>query len=201
MRQEFIKAFEANRSIFGVELSREKVERLAEYYQLVQEHNPLLHLVAPCSPEEFAIRHILESLTLLEFLPRNTRIADVGTGAGLPSIPCLIARGDLGAVLVESTIKKAAFLETALGQLGLAERAAVINRQFEEVKEKDFTYVTCRALDKFTERLPRLLKWTGPRQFLFFGGPSLEQALIRLKRPFEMKLMPLSNQRVLFIVK
>ena len=198
---EFIEAIRANERPFGRELSNETVERLGNYYALVQEHNSVLHLVAPCSAEEFAIRHILESLTLLEFLPQNARFADVGAGAGLPSIPCLIARGDLTAVLIESKIKKCQFLDTALERLCLTDRATVINYQFEEVKEKDFSYVTCRALDKFTEKLPRLLKWAGDRQFLFFGGPSVEQALIRLKRPFDMKLMPLSNQRVLFIGK
>ena len=94
-----------------MELSASSVERLADYYELVQEHNPLLHLVAPCPPEEFAVRHILESLTLLEYLPTGAKFADVGAGAGLPSIPCLLVRDDLRSVLIESKEKKARFLE------------------------------------------------------------------------------------------
>ncbi|HSE22183.1 MAG TPA: hypothetical protein VLB68_11015, partial [Pyrinomonadaceae bacterium] len=50
---------------FGVTLAPESISTLTRYYELVQQWNPRLHLVAPCSPEEFAIRHVLESLILL----------------------------------------------------------------------------------------------------------------------------------------
>src|SRR5262245_63592218 len=105
MRPEFISAIRSNQAAFGIAISEEAIERLADYFELVQAGNPLLHLVAPCSAEEFATRHILESLTLLEHLPPNARFADVGAGAGLPSIPCLIARDDLRATLIESKEK------------------------------------------------------------------------------------------------
>jgi hypothetical protein len=58
--------------------------------------------------------------------------------------------------------------------------------------------VTCRALDKFSDKLPRLLRWAGDRTFLFFGGPSLQDALERQRMNFDSKLMPLSEQRYLF---
>ncbi len=62
MRDQLIAAINANRAAFGIDLSEVATERLADYYELVQGHNPLLHLVGRCSAEEFAIRHILESL-------------------------------------------------------------------------------------------------------------------------------------------
>ena len=199
VRNELIKAILDNQAAFGLDLASDAVEKLGDYSDLVREHNPLLHLVAPCSPEEFAIRHILESLTLLEFLPESARFADVGAGAGLPSIPCLLVRKDLQATLIESKEKKARFLEEAASQLGIETRARIINRQFEEVRDRDFTYVTCRALEKFSEKLPRLLKWTDNRTFLFFGGPSLREALEHGKAIFESKLMPRSEQRYVFV--
>jgi 16S rRNA (guanine527-N7)-methyltransferase len=122
MPAELTSAIRTHQSAFGIDLTDEQIERLANYYEIVQEHNPLLHLVAPCSPEEFAIRHILESLTLLDHLPKGAKFADVGTGAGLPSIPCLLVRGDLQAVLIESKEKKTKFLEDAIKKLGLKSR-------------------------------------------------------------------------------
>ncbi|HEX2641328.1 MAG TPA: RsmG family class I SAM-dependent methyltransferase [Pyrinomonadaceae bacterium] len=201
MREEFIEAVRSNLTAFDLTLADEAVERLADYYQIVQQHNPILHLVAPCSVEEFAVRHILESLTLLAFLPQNARFADVGTGAGLPSLPCLIVRHDLSAVLIESKAKKAAYLIAAVAQLDIAERATIVNRQFEEVVTKDFSIVTCRALDKFSEKLPRVLKWAGRRRMLFFGGNALGEALKKAKVKFDRRLMPLSEQRYLFVIE
>ena len=75
-------------------------------------------------------------------------------------VPCLLVREDLKAVLIESKEKKARFLKTAVETLGLQSRAIVANRQFEEVDPSDCQFVTCRALDKFTEKLPRLVKWS-----------------------------------------
>ena len=199
MRDTFLDAIKTHQSAFGLELSSAVIESLADYYELVQENNPLLHLVAPCSAEEFAVRHILESLTLLEFLPEGSRFADVGTGAGLPAIPCLLARNDLRAVLIESKEKKSRFLEQAVSKLGIKDRAEIINRQFEEIGERDFSRVTCRALDKFSEKLPRLLKWVDNRTFLFFGGSSLRNSLQDQRAIFQSKLMPLSEQRYLFL--
>ena len=201
VRDEFTSAIRSNQAAFGVDLSDEVIERLADYYELIQQHNPLLHLVAPCSPAEFATRHILESLTMLEFLPQGARFADVGAGAGLPSIPCLLAREDLSAVLIESKEKKAGFLRTVLAECQLQERASIIDRQFSETKRPDVSYVTCRALDRFIQILPRLLKWSGDCSLLLFGGPVLRNELQQNGLSSKEKLMPLSEQRFLFVVE
>ena len=201
MRKEFIKAFEKHQNTFGLNLSKENILALADYYEFVQKHNEILHLVAPCPPEEFAVRHILESLTVLEFLPENSRFADVGTGAGLPSVPCLIAREDLQGVLIESKLKKADFLLEVLAKCNLHNRAEIINRQFEEIEKPDVSYVLCRALDKFTKKLPKLLKWSERSSLLFFGGNSLRGEFDKFKTNYAERLMPLSDQRYLFYIK
>ena len=198
MREEFVNGLRSHQNTFGLKLTDGAIERLADYYELIQQHNPILHLVGPCPPEEFATRHILESLALLEHLPHGARVADVGTGAGLPSIPCLIARDDLHAVLIESKEKKAGFLQTVLAECELSDRATIINRQFAEIPRPDVSYVTCRALDKFVDNIPRLLKWSGNCTLLLFGGPALERELRNKRLKIESHLMPLSSQRYLF---
>ena len=201
MREEFIQAIRTQQTAFGLDLQDPAIERLADYYEHVMEHNPVLHLVGPCSPEEFAIRHILESLTLLEYLPEGAKFADVGAGAGLPSIPCLLVREDLKAALIETKEKKAKFLDLAIEFLKINDRTAVINTQFQEVDLNDSQAITCRALDKFTEKLPRLIKWAGKRKIILFGGENLKTGLQNEKARFTQKLLPLSEQRFLFVVE
>src|SRR2546422_8324643 len=128
---EFTDPLERNASSFGVELSGAAISKLASYYELLLRWNPRLHLVAPCSPVEFATRHVLESLILATHLPHNARVVDVGSGAGLPLIPCLVARLDLHATLIESSPKKTVFLREALKHLSLDDRAAVVAKRFE----------------------------------------------------------------------
>lgn len=199
MRDEFQRAISANQPEFGPGLNAETIDRLADYYQQVMEHNPLLHLVAPCSPEEFATRHVLETLTLLKHLPSGAAFVDVGSGGGLPAIPCLLARDDLQGRLIESKEKKADFLKGALLTLGLDQRTEVIAKQFSETDPGDAQFITCRALDKFTERLQRLIKWSEGRSLLLFGGEQIGQALKKNGIDAMPELMPLSERRYLFV--
>ncbi len=192
-------AITAHQDAFGLNLNAGAVERLAAYYALVMDANPVLHLVGPSTADEFAIRHLLESLALLKYLPNGSRFADVGTGAGLPSIPCLLVRDDLAATLIESKKKKADFLTAAITQLALTKRAVVVNRQFEEAEPGRATTVTCRALDKFSDKLPKLLKWAGTRRKIFFGGPAIIESLQELGVKNVPHLLPMSERR--FIIE
>src|SRR5215216_6067889 len=51
----------SNMGSFNLNLPSETITRLREYYSLLTRWNDRLHLVAPCPPEEFAVRHVLES--------------------------------------------------------------------------------------------------------------------------------------------
>jgi len=201
LRRQFINALENNQKIFDVSLSEEKINALADYYELVQRHNDNLHLVAPSPPETFAVRHILESLFAEKFLPKNAWFADIGTGAGLPSVPCLIARNDLCGFLIESKLKKASFLREVLAECKLEDHAEILNRQFEELEKPAVDFVTCRALDKFTGKLPKLLKWSKDCNLLFFGGNNLGESLEKRGVKIKRKLIPNSEQRFLFIAE
>ena len=179
---------------FGLELPPETVTQLAEFYSLLTRWNDRLHLVAPCEPEEFAVRHMLESLLLLQHLPPNAKIADIGSGGGLPIIPCLIARPDLEATLIESSQKKVIFLREVLNRLSL--HAGVVANRFEDVPAPDVSFVTCRALDQFMRKLPALIEWA-PRgsTLMLFGGEALGEQLWN----FKQFLIPQSEKRYLFL--
>ncbi|MEZ5421468.1 MAG: RsmG family class I SAM-dependent methyltransferase [Pyrinomonadaceae bacterium] len=184
----------------GLNLDPEAIEKLVAHYDLVMQANPLLHLTGPVSAEEFAERHTLESLAILEFLPIGSKFIDVGPGGGFPSFPCLIVRPDLSAILIESKVKKTEFLVDAARKLGLSDRVVVINKQFEEVRDLECDYVTCRALDKFSEKLPRLLRRFAGKQLLLFGGPTLRDGLNAAHRNFDEILLPNSERRFLFVL-
>jgi 16S rRNA (guanine527-N7)-methyltransferase len=201
LQRQFIHALETNQEKFGISLSTEKVFNLAKYYELVQKHNDILHLVAPAPPETFAARHILESLFAEKFLPKNARFADIGAGAGLPAVPCLMARKDTRCFLIESKLKKAKFLREVLTKCNLENRAEILDRQFEELRKPEVDFITCRALDKFIEKLPRILKWSRGSGLIFFGGTNLGENLEKCGVEFERILIPQSEQRFLFVGK
>jgi 16S rRNA (guanine527-N7)-methyltransferase len=194
-------AIKKHQTVFGLDLTDEKIAELGAFYDLVMKHNELLHLVGPCDAEEFAVRHILESLYALRFLPENTVFADIGTGAGLPAVPCLIVREDLLGKLIESKEKKGKFLETVIHQCNLSQRALLINKQFQEISNIEVSYVLCRALDKFGKRIPQIKKWSDDARLILFAGNAVRQELAKKKIPFEEFLIPLSERRYLFVTE
>lgn len=145
---------------------------------------------------------MLESLFAVAFLPAEARVVDIGSGAGLPSIPWLIVRTDLRATLIESSPKKAVFLREALRRLGAHDKSMVIAERFEKTPAPETDVITCRALDRFTEMFPKIVEWSPhTRTLLLFGGVSLREQIETMTPDFKHFRIPESERRFLFIIK
>lgn len=182
---------------FNVVLDAQTIAGLRTYYELLMKWNARLHLVAPCSPEEFATRHVLESLLLPPHIKADASVVDIGSGGGLPAIPLLIARPDINATLIESSHKKAVFLREALRVV--ARSATVTTDRLENVALPRADYVTCRALERLTEKLPALLALRDST-LLIFGGDKLSGELEKPGRSFRALRIPGSLRRYLFLI-
>lgn len=199
--EDFLEALRENSPAFGVRLSGEQEKRLGDYYRIVGQWNARLHLVAPCTAQEFAVRHVLESLVALPFLSSEALVLDVGSGAGLPIIPCLVMRSGIRATLIEASQKKAVFLREALRQVEASARATVVAKRFEETFAPEADFVTIRAIERFTEKFPELVEWSPPSsRLLFFGGPSLQAEIEKAALSYESVLIPESERRFLFVI-
>jgi 16S rRNA (guanine527-N7)-methyltransferase len=103
-------------------LPRGAREQLVEYMALLVKWNRTYNLTAIRDPLAMVANHLLDSLSVLPHLPltaASARMADAGSGAGLPGIPLAIARPGWRIALAESSQKKAAFLRQAAIELAL----------------------------------------------------------------------------------
>jgi 16S rRNA (guanine527-N7)-methyltransferase len=192
---------ETEAASYNVTLSEETLNALSKYYDLLNAWNSRLHLVAPTSPREFATRHVMESLLLLEHLPEGATVADIGSGAGLPILPCLMARPDLQAFLIEASKKKSVFLREALNHTSTAKQACVIAERFQDIGAPGVGFVSSRALERFEKMLPQLLKWAPPRsKLLLFAGKGLGEIIEKSGFDVMTVVIPNSKRRFLFVV-
>ena len=114
----------------GIEISADEEARLGRYLGMLFATNERINLTR-IEPASAWRRHVVDSLALLAPLASIEGVAravDVGSGGGLPAIPLAIARPDVWWTLVESTTKKARFLEAVARRLGLANVEVVCAR-------------------------------------------------------------------------
>ena len=109
---------ELDAGLDALALPRALAPRLLDYLALLVRWNQAYNLTAIRDPREMLTKHLLDSLAMARFVHAE-RLADLGTGPGLPGIPLAIAHPALQVTLVESNGKKARFLREAVRALGL----------------------------------------------------------------------------------
>lgn len=129
-------------------------DKLAVLLELLERWGRRINLTAIRTLEDMVPGHVLDSLAVRPYL-RGARIADIGTGAGFPGLPLAIAEPEREFVLLDANGKKIAFVQHAIGELGLRNASAVRVRAEDFAPGKRFDTVVARALAK-TERLVEL---------------------------------------------
>lgn len=157
-RQEFQDAFD---------VSRETMERLDQYASLLEKWNPAINLVSKSTVSMLWQRHFHDSAQIYQFRTENTlHWVDLGSGGGFPALVLAILALEFSPddrfTLVESDLRKVAFLQTVIRELGL--NAAAIAERIETAPPMNADILTARALsslDKLLEYAERHLNPNG----------------------------------------
>lgn len=149
----------------GLKLQEVELARLSRYLDLLGRWNRVHNLTAITEPAELIGRHLLESLALGPLL-RGLRIADIGTGAGLPGIPLAICHPDREFTLIESRRKRVAFLRHAIATLGIANARVAHSRAEDLPTGAAFATVLARAVAPPAELLAITRPLTVPGSIL-----------------------------------
>jgi len=129
----------------GVGQPDREIEALTAFLDLLAQWNRTYNLTGIRSTEELISRHLVESLALAPLL-EGRRIADVGTGAGLPGIPLAIVASEREFTLIESRAKRVRFLRHVIATLSL-DNAIVAHSRAEDLRaEPAFDTVLARAV-------------------------------------------------------
>jgi len=141
-------------------------EKLLAYVALLEKWNRTHNLTAIRDRAQMITHHLLDSLAVLPYLPvrPGLRVADVGSGGGLPGIPLAIARPDWDVTLIDSNHKKAAFLNQTAIELTLPNVEVLTSRVESVAPALPFDVVISRAyssLGTFVTQSARLLARDG----------------------------------------
>lgn len=167
-------------------VSRETLERLEAYTALLGAWNARINLVGRNTMGDLWRRHILDSAQLFPLLPARTRIlVDLGSGAGLPGL-ILAIMGVEEVHLIESDLRKVAFLREALRVTGT--NAALHPERIEDVAPLYADAITTRALAPLDQLIDISSKFRGKRTVsLFLKGESARDELTIAQARWHMR--------------
>ncbi len=147
---EFKKCFEEYLEKLNLELKDEQYQKFYNYMNLLIEWNKKINLTAITSEKEIIIKHFVDSLTILKYIPQEANIIDVGTGAGFPGIPLKIVKDDIKITLLDSLNKRIKFLDDVINKIELKNIRAIHGRAEEYAHNKEyrekFDIATSRAV-------------------------------------------------------
>ena len=135
-------------------------------------------LIGPREGDRLWSRHIINCGVVAEGIPPGARVADIGSGAGLPGLVLALARADLQMTLVEPLLRRVTFLEEVVADLELTTVDVVRSRAEALHGQESFDVVTARAVAP----LDRLARWALPLcapggALLAFKGASAAEEL------------------------
>lgn len=118
------------------ELNCQKIDDFSLFFDILITENEKINLTRIIEKEDVVKKHFLDSIFLEKFIKNNSKIIDIGAGAGFPSIPLKILRPDLKFTLVDSVNKKINFLNLAIEKLNL-ENMEALHVRCEDLAQKN----------------------------------------------------------------
>ncbi|MDT8328090.1 MAG: 16S rRNA (guanine(527)-N(7))-methyltransferase RsmG [Roseovarius sp.] len=165
----------------GLDVSRETLDRLEIYADLLRKWNPKINLVSKNTIDDLWSRHILDSAQIFAHAPHPVdHWVDLGSGGGFPGLVIAIMGGELKSplktTLVESDARKCAFLSTVIRETGV--HAKVLNHRIESLKPLHANILSARALGSLDLLLSFAERHLAPQGTCIFPkGASYEKEL------------------------
>jgi 16S rRNA (guanine527-N7)-methyltransferase len=103
----------------NIEINENDLNSLIFYMDFILKKNETINLTAIRNRDDFIIKHIADSMTLSDIIKKNSKVIDIGTGAGIPGIPLKLIRDDLEMTLLDSKEKKIKILEEVIEKMKL----------------------------------------------------------------------------------
>lgn len=150
------------------------LDRFALHARMMLEANRQVNLTAILEPREIAAKHYLDCWRITRQVSLFGRsVIDVGSGAGFPGIPVALTEPEARVVLLDSTQKRVACLQTFVAALGAKNLSAVCDRAEEHLARNRYDVVIMRAISSVRENVRLLRKVRhSHKDLVMLKGPS-----------------------------
>ncbi|MBP3721874.1 MAG: 16S rRNA (guanine(527)-N(7))-methyltransferase RsmG, partial [Selenomonadaceae bacterium] len=151
---------------YGLEVNQEQVRKFDAFYGLLIEWNERMNLTAITDEDEFIRKHILDSLSGLEYV-KEGKILDLGSGAGFPGIPLKIYNEEFKITFLDALKKRLNFLDEVATKLSF-QNVTTIHGRAEDLAKTDLRESFDTVVSRAVASLPILSEYALP--FIKTGG-------------------------------
>jgi len=134
----------------GAPVTPSQIEALACHAAELVRWNQKINLTRISDPADMAIKHYVDSLACIPYIPVGADILDIGTGGGFPGIPLAVVAQPRSVLMIDSVGKKISFLQHAIRLMGLpnaqARHARAQELQAQTTYREYYDRIVCRAL-------------------------------------------------------
>ena len=137
-----------------------RLDRAQRYAEILAGAGVERGLLGPREVDRLWDRHILNSAAIAELLETGERVADIGSGAGLPGIPLALARTDLRVTLIEPLLRRSEFLREVVDDLGLD--MTIVRGRAEDLSVRQQVGEMDAVVSRAVASLDKLTEWSMP---------------------------------------
>ncbi len=184
-------------------ITQQQIEQFEKYASLLQQWNEKMNLTAITDDEGIAVKHFIDSISLLKYYDVKGRVIDIGTGAGFPGVPLKIMRPDIELTLLDSLNKRLVFLDEVCRQIGIS--AELVHSRAEEGSRKpEYREKFDLAVSRAVANLPALCEYClpyvkGGGAFISLKGPDAENEIEAAEKAFNILGGKVENSERFFL--
>ena len=154
--------------LYQTEIRGKQYERLEKFRKMLLEYNEKYNLTAILEEKDVYYKHFLDSAAGVDLFFENAKVAEIGSGAGFPSMVLKILRDDLNFDLFESVGKKCEFLRAVVENFAF-DGVHIYNIRAEDAaKDKNFREIYDIVTARAVARMNTLSEYCLP--FVKVGG-------------------------------
>lgn len=174
-----------------INLSDDVLKNFYDYMNGIISWNDKINVTAIVDPDEFIVKHFIDSITINEIVENKGKLLDIGTGAGFPGVPIKLLNDKLSVTLIDAVNKKLNVIRDVSKDMNINNLEIIHSRAEDLARDKDYReqydYVTTRAVSNLSTILEYMIPFLKVNGIaICMKGPNYKEEIEEAKNTFKV---------------